>query len=117
MMKKILLLLIAFAISAGINIHADEAQKREMRAAWIATVYRIDWPTSVNNASAQKNELIAYLDNFQAQNINTIYLQVRTMCDAFYQSSYEPWSSYLTGTRGKDPRLAYEEEKLQDKMK
>ena len=103
MMKKILLLLIAFAISAGISIHADEAQKREMRAAWIATVYRIDWPTSVNNASAQKNELIAYLDNFQAQNINTIYLQVRTMCDAFYQSSYEPWSSYLTGTRGKDP--------------
>lgn len=25
------------------------------------------------------------------------------MSDAFYKSSYEPWSSYLTGTRGKDP--------------
>ena len=101
MMKKILLLLCAFAIATGIN--ANEAQKREMRAAWVATVYRIDWPTSVNNANAQKAELVAYLDNLKAQNFNAIFLQVRTMCDAFYQSSYEPWSSYLTGTRGKDP--------------
>jgi uncharacterized lipoprotein YddW (UPF0748 family) len=103
MMKRFLLLLIAIAVTAGITASADEAQKREMRSAWIATVYRIDWPTSVNNAAAQKNELNAYLDNLQAQNFNAIFLQVRTMCDAFYQSSYEPWSSYLTGTRGKYP--------------
>ena len=103
MMKRFLLLLIAIAVTAGINANADEAQKREMRAAWIATVYRIDWPTTTNNASAQKNELNAYLDNFKAQNFNAVFLQVRTMCDAFYQSSYEPWSSYLTGTRGKNP--------------
>ncbi|MBR4830053.1 MAG: family 10 glycosylhydrolase [Muribaculaceae bacterium] len=103
MMKKFLLLLVAFAVTAGISVNADEALKREMRAAWVATVYRIDWPTSTNNVTAQKNELNAYLDKFQTQNINTIFLQVRTMCDAFYKSSYEPWSSYLTGTRGKDP--------------
>ncbi len=101
--KRVILLLIAIAMAAGISANADEAQKREMRAAWVATVWRIDWPTSVNNASAQKAELNAYLDNLQAQNFNAIYLQVRTMCDAFYQSSYEPWSSYLTGTRGKYP--------------
>ena len=102
-MKRILLLLIAIAVTAGIMANADESLKREMRAAWVATVYRIDWPTTTNNASAQKNELNAYLDNLQAQNFNAIFFQVRTMCDAFYQSSYEPWSSYLTGTRGKDP--------------
>ena len=102
-MKKILLLLIAIAMTAGITANADEALKREMRAAWIATVYRIDWPTTTNNASAQKNELNTYLDQFKAQNFNAVFLQVRTMCDAFYQSSYEPWSSYLTGTRGKNP--------------
>ena len=101
MMKRILLLLITLAIATG--AYADEALKREMRAAWVATVYRIDWPTSVNNATAQKAELVAYLDNLQAQNFNAIFLQVRTMCDAFYQSSYEPWSSYLTGTRGRNP--------------
>lgn len=103
MMKRLLLLLISIAVTAGIGTHASEALKREMRAAWVATVYRIDWPTSVNNASAQKAELNAYLDNLKAQNFNAIFLQVRTMCDAFYQSSYEPWSSYLTGTRGKNP--------------
>ena len=102
-MKRIIMLLVALAVTAGLSANADEALKREMRAAWVATVYRIDWPTSVNNASAQKAELNAYLDNLQVQNFNAIYLQVRTMCDAFYQSSYEPWSSYLTGTRGKDP--------------
>ena len=95
------MLLITLAIATG--AYADEALKREMRAAWVATVYRIDWPTSVNNATAQKAELVAYLDNLQAQNFNAIFLQVRTMCDAFYQSSYEPWSSYLTGTRGRNP--------------
>ena len=102
MIKKFLLLFVAI-MTMAIGSNADEALKREMRAAWVATVYRIDWPTSVNNPSAQKAELNAYLDNLQAQNFNAIYLQVRTMCDAFYQSSYEPWSSYLTGTRGNYP--------------
>ena len=102
-MKRFLLLLIAIAVTAGITANADEAQKREMRAAWIATVYHIDWPGTQNNATAQKNELNTYLDQFKAQNFNAVFFQVRTMCDAFYQSSYEPWSSYLTGTRGKNP--------------
>ena len=83
MMKKFLLLLISLTIAIGIN--ADEALKREMRAAWVATVYRIDWPTSTNNASAQKAELNAYLDNLKAQNFNAIFFQVRSMCDAMYR--------------------------------
>lgn len=47
--------------------------------------------------------MVKYLDVLQKNNFNAIYFQVRTMSDAFYKSSYEPWSSYLTGTRGKDP--------------
>ena len=39
MMKRIFLLLITLAIATG--TYADEALKREMRAAWVATVYRI----------------------------------------------------------------------------
>ena len=101
MTKRILLLLLSLTIAVGIN--ADEELKREMRAAWVATVWGIDWPTTTNNASAQKAELNAYLDNLKAQNFNAIFFQVRSMCDAMYQSSYEPWSSYLTGTRGKNP--------------
>ena len=103
MTKRIILVLIIVAMATGITINADETRKREMRATWVATVYGIDWPQTQNNASAQKAEFNAYLDNLQTQNFNAIFFQVRTMCDAFYQSSYEPWSSYLTGTRGRDP--------------
>lgn len=102
-MKRILLLYIAFAMVAGIGAGAQEARKHEMRAAWIATVWAIDWPSTTNNASAQKAQINSYLDSFQAQNFNAVFFQVRSMCDAMYQSSYEPWSSYLTGTRGKNP--------------
>lgn len=101
--KRAFTLLIAFAIAAGFMANANEALKREMRAAWVATVYCIDWPATQNNAAAQKAEINTYLDNLQAQNFNAIFFQVRSMCDAMYQSSYEPWSSYLTGTRGRDP--------------
>ena len=96
-------LLLAIVMTAGLNAQATEAQKREMRAAWVATVWAIDWPSTMNNATAQKAEINAYLDNLKAQNFNAIFFQVRSMCDAMYQSSYEPWSSYLTGTRGKNP--------------
>ena len=35
--------------------------------------------------------------------MNTIFFQVRPMGDALYESSYAPWSKYLTGTLGKKP--------------
>ncbi len=101
--NRVLMLLIVLGMATGVTVNADEARKREMRAAWIATVWAIDWPSTQNNVAAQKAELDSYLDNLKAQNFNAIFFQVRSMCDAMYQSSYEPWSSYLTGTRGKNP--------------
>ena len=84
-----------------------EEQKREMRAAWLATVSNIDWPSERGTSAAviqrQKQSLIDYLDGFAGTNMNAVCIQVRSMCDAMYQSSYEPWSSYLTGSRGANP--------------
>ncbi len=77
--------------------------KNEFRAAWISTVYNLDWPTTKGNADAQKAELIAILNHCQSLNFNAIVLQIRPMADAFYPSELEPWSSYLTGTQGADP--------------
>ena len=84
-----------------------------MRAAWIATVSRIDWPTTSLSATptsaqrtSQQNELIKILDNAASTNMNAIYLQVRSRCDAMYESSYEPWSSDLfasNSSRGTNP--------------
>ena len=82
-------------------------QKREMRSAWLTTVYNIDWPettgTGAAQVTAQKKQLCEYLDAAKNANLNTVYFQVRSMADAMYRSSYEPWSSYLTGARGTDP--------------
>lgn len=82
-------------------------QKREMRSAWLTTVYNIDWPETTGTGdaqvTAQKKQLCEYLDAAKNANLNTVYFQVRSMADAMYRSSYEPWSSYLTGARGTDP--------------
>ena len=84
-----------------------EQPKQEFRATWLATVSGIDWPktkaTSDSKREQQKQELISILDKMKAGNMNAVCMQVRSLCDAMYVSSYEPWSVALTGTRGKDP--------------
>lgn len=94
-LAAVLLAIAALPMSSGV--------KREVRSVWMATVWALDWPSSTSSTTAQKNEMVKYLDVLQKNNFNAIYFQVRTMSDAFYKSSYEPWSSYLAGTRGKDP--------------
>ena len=77
--------------------------KREFRSAWIATVWCLDWPSQGAGATKQKAQMDRLLDSLQVNNFNAVNFQVRSMCDAMYQSSMEPWSSYLTGQRGQDP--------------
>ncbi|MGA3246040.1 MAG: family 10 glycosylhydrolase [Bacteroidota bacterium] len=86
-------------------IDAQPAPKREFRGAWIATVTNIDWPISVGESMslAQRQQLTALLDKLAAAGINAIVFQIRPACDAFYNSPYEPWSSWLTGTQGVKP--------------
>ena len=74
-----------------------------MRGAWMATVWGIDWPMGDYSESGQKKLYTDYLDLFKSLGINAVFFQVRGMADAFYKSSYEPWSRYITGTLGKDP--------------
>lgn len=77
---------------------------REFRAAWVASVENIDWPSKKGLPSKeQQDEIRAILDKSVELNINCIVLQIRTSCDSLYQSKLEPWSVYLTGTQGQDP--------------
>ncbi|WP_430809789.1 MULTISPECIES: family 10 glycosylhydrolase [unclassified Carboxylicivirga] len=108
-MNKLLHILMVLLVSQLAKANA-EAPKREMRSTWLTTVWGLDWPStkvsSTGNQSeitAQKNELIALLDNMKEANINSIFFQVRSECDAMYKSSYEPWSAHLVTTRGLDP--------------
>lgn len=76
--------------------------EREFRAAWIATVANIDFPTKpALTADEQKTELIDALDLAKKLRLNAVIFQVRPATDAIYASKLEPWSEYLTGQMGK----------------
>lgn len=100
-------LLFVLASFAGIFFPLSEAvasPKYEMRGAWLVTAYGIDWPScqgaSRKVALTQQSELDSILENLHRAGINAVFFQVRPMADALYNSSYEPWSGYLTGNRG-----------------
>jgi uncharacterized lipoprotein YddW (UPF0748 family) len=77
---------------------------REFRAAWVATVAHIDWPSRRGLTSAQQRaEMLDLLDKAQAIGLNAIVLQVRPAADAIYPSTLEPWSEFLTGASGRAP--------------
>ena len=82
---------------------------REFRAAWIATVANIDWPSRPGLPNrVQKQELVALFDKAVDLNLNAIVLQIRPSADALYPSKLEPWSEYLTGETGKAPEPFYD---------
>ena len=82
---------------------------REFRAAWIATVANIDWPSRKGlPTQQQKKELIALFDKAVDLNLNAVILQIRPSADALYPSKLEPWSEYLTGEMGQAPKPFYD---------
>lgn len=103
-MKKILTILIGMFLAFGVINTTAFADSKEMRGAWISTVYNLDWPTTGarNNVAKQKEEFITLLDKLQSAGLNSVVVQVRPKGDALYKSNLNPWSDVLTGTQGKD---------------
>ena len=100
----IIALLVAFVTSFAISA-TDVPPKREQRGMWI-TSYLNDWPSgaiTASNTPIMQNACRKMLDTLRVNHINAIYYHVRAMCDAMYNSAYEPWSSYVSGTRGVAP--------------
>ncbi|HJW15497.1 MAG TPA: family 10 glycosylhydrolase [Flavisolibacter sp.] len=100
MNRNLLSFFCLFLFLAG---NTQNQPKRELRGAWIASYLGIDWPNKNQSPAQQRAALVNILDQHQATGINTIYLQVRSQCDALYPSSIEPWSSDLTGIQGQAP--------------
>ena len=91
-------------ISLLILSHLSPAQQlRELRGAWLTTFSNIDWPKRNDSPVQQRESLIGILDMLKETGINTVYMQVRSQCDAMYNSAIEPWSADLTGTQGAAP--------------
>ena len=81
----------------------------EFRGAWVATVDNIDWPSRPGLPVAQmRAELDAILDRAAELHLNALVFQVRTECDALYQSAIEPWSEWLTGQQGVAPAEGFD---------
>lgn len=82
---------------------------REFRAAWIASVANINWPSKPGlSVGEQQQEAINLLNLLQRLNFNAAILQIRPQADALYKSELEPWSYFLTGTQGKAPVPYYD---------
>lgn len=82
---------------------AQAQPMREMRAVWLTTFSNIDWPQRSAPVENQKASLIRILDDIKWAGFNTVFLQVRSQCDAMYHSTIEPWSADLTGKQGVAP--------------
>ena len=83
--------------------------EREFRAAWVATVANINWPSKRDlTTEQQQKEAIDLLDFLKAHNFNAVIFQVRPQADALYKTDLEPWSYYLTGEQGKAPEPFYD---------
>lgn len=78
---------------------------KEMKGAWISTVFNLDWPSvsSAGNEAKQKQEFDTLLDKLKTVGFNAVFVQVRPSADSLYPSALVPWSKVLTGTQGKNP--------------
>ena len=109
-----LLLAPAAAFAAGVDYEPGSAAPpppaREFRAAWVSEVAaNPDWPSRPGLPVArQKAELVSLLDRAVELHLNAIFFQIRPACDAYYNSTLEPWSDGLTGVMGRAPAPFYD---------
>src|SRR5829696_909659 len=82
------------APAAAVACTANPATpKHQFRAMWIASVANIDWPSQPGlSVAAQQSEFRGWLDLAVQRNLNAVVVQVRPTADAFWPSSFEPWS-------------------------
>ena len=84
--------------------HTPGQEGEEFRGMWVATVYRLDYPTAATTDPARlKADADEILQNCVDMGMTAVILQVRPSADALYPSEYYPWSRYLTGTAGTAP--------------
>lgn len=91
------------------SLPASPTPKYEFRAAWVASVENIDWPSKKGlPVDSQKLEFTRLLDMHKRNGLNAVVVQIRPAADAFFPSPYEPWSEWLTGVQGKAPSPYYD---------
>ena len=114
MMKLIVIVLASILLLFRHSFCQELYPKREFRGAWVATVGNIDWPSDRNaTPGKQISELVTNFEKLKEAGINAILFQIRTECDALYESELEPWSFWLTAEQGKKPKPFFDPLELQ----
>ena len=75
--------------------------KREFRGTWIPTVGNSQYKNMTPDQ--MRAHYVTMLDSFERAGMNALIYQIRPEADAFYMSSIEPWSRFITGIQGKAP--------------
>lgn len=78
-----------------------ENPKREFRGAWLHVIGQSQWQNKT--PKQQREYIVNQFDLLEQAGCNAVIFQVRPTADALYKSKYEPWSTWLTGKRGKAP--------------
>ena len=85
MKRKRTAAMLAVFVCVALVAHGQRWPKRELRAAWIATVANIDWPSKKGlSVHEQQQEFVRLLDTLQDIGMNAVIVQVRPIADAFY---------------------------------
>ena len=101
-----MVLTLAVALTAlGVMAQHDNP-KREFRGAWLHVIGQTQYQKMGTDEC--KRYISDQLDRLQAAGCNAVIFQVRPTADALYESELEPWSSWLTGARGKAPQPAWD---------
>jgi uncharacterized lipoprotein YddW (UPF0748 family) len=111
MLRKLLLTTLSLVCLLQFSYGQQPRPKvmQEFRAAWIASVANINWPSKPGlTTEQQQKEAIVLLDLLKSLNFNAAILQIRPQADALYKSEIEPWSYFLTGEQGKAPNPYYD---------
>lgn len=91
-------LLAAFLLPAAV------LRSQQFRAAWVASVANLNFPTRPGMGRAEAvAQIRALVDTAANRGLNALMVQVRPEGDALYRTEREPWSRFLTGTQGADP--------------
>ncbi|MDO4742969.1 MAG: family 10 glycosylhydrolase [bacterium] len=82
------------------GIPEKNQQQQSLLGVWIS-FYELNFK---NLSETQfKNKIDTMFNNIAQLGLNTVFCHVRPSADAYYPSKFFPFSSYITGTQGKDP--------------
>ncbi|WP_064592205.1 glycoside hydrolase family 10 protein [Streptobacillus moniliformis] len=75
---------------------------QNLKGVWAATIVNLDFPKTTS-MEEQKREIDEMMENIKKWGLNAVFFHVRPAADALYNSEFEPWSIYLTGTQNRHP--------------